>query len=77
MNYILRAHLDEIKKEMNPFVTRKEFSRLLGGLLSPRTFGNLDAKKMGPGVKVAMGRTVAYPREVALAWISERLTIVD
>jgi hypothetical protein len=75
-NIIDKRDLDSLAKDMDPYVTRKKLCKLLGGMLSPGTLANWDSKKVGPGVKFKIGKSVAYRREEVIFWLSERLSIV-
>jgi len=69
--------LTEIESKLNPLVTREILSDTLGNLISRRTLANLDALGRGVGVKVKVGRKVAYPKRLAMEWLRKNLTITD
>ena len=69
--------LNEIDSKLPLLVTREMLSDTLGNLLSRRTFANLDALGRGIGVKVKLGRKIAYPKRSAMEFLRKNLTIAD
>ena len=61
-----------IERELPPVFTRRTASEAIGGLMSPKTFSNLDALGQGPP-KVQLGSRVGYERESFLQWLRGRL----
>jgi len=57
--------------ELPLLITRKEVSRLLGGILSPGYLANLDCLGQGPK-KVRIGGKVAYLRQDLVEWLEKR-----
>lgn len=66
--------LQTIKNNLPPVFTRQTASKVIGGLMSAKTFSNLDAKGEGPQVKVKIGSKVGYERESFVRWLGERLS---
>ena len=66
--------LEEHTKE-HAYLTRRQLSILLGGLISPRTLANWDSRGNGPAVKVTLGRTIGYPRAEAIAWLKSKMVM--
>jgi hypothetical protein len=56
-----------------PVFTRQTASHVMGGLISAKTFSNLDALGQGPPVKAKIGPKVAYERESFMRWLRQRL----
>jgi len=69
--------MDKFKEELMgilpPFVSRKEACKALGGLISPKTFANLDSLGSGPKGRILIGRKVAYTREALVEWAISRI----
>lgn len=65
--------LDVIEKQLPPVFDRKTASRLLGGILSPKTLSNADATGTGPTVKIKIGKKIAYEREAFIEWLKNRI----
>jgi len=61
-----------IEKELPPVFTRQTASQAIGGLMSPKTFSNLDALGQGPP-RVHLGSKVGYERDSFLQWLKCRL----
>jgi predicted DNA-binding transcriptional regulator AlpA len=67
--------IEEIGKDLPTILyrTNPRFRELTG--LSPRTMANLDSRGHGPAQRVKLGKTVGYPKEALLAWLSSRLKL--
>jgi len=61
-----------IEAELPPVFTRQTASHVMGGLISAKTFSNLDALGQGPPVKAKIGPKVAYERESFMQWLKQR-----
>lgn len=66
--------LQSIKKNLPPVFTRQIASKVIGGLMSPKTLSNLDALGQGPPVKVKLGSKVGYERDSFVQWLRCRMT---
>jgi hypothetical protein len=62
-----------IEAALPPVFTRQTASQVMGGLISAKTFSNLDALGQGPPVKAKIGPKVAYERESFMRWLRQRL----
>ncbi len=62
-----------IENSLPPIFTRQTASMAIGGLISPKTFANLDSKGQGPPVKKKLGTKVAYERDSFVTWLRGRL----
>lgn len=67
------AFYKTIEDSLPPIFTRQTASMAIGGLISPKTFANLDSKGQGPPVKRRLGTKVAYERESFVTWLRGRL----
>lgn len=61
-----------IESELPPVFTRKLASQTIGGLMSPKTFSNLDALNQGPP-KIKIGNRVGYERSSFMHWLRQRV----
>jgi hypothetical protein len=61
-----------IEAALPPVFTRQTASQVMGGLISAKTFSNLDALHQGPPVKAKIGPKVAYERESFMRWLRQR-----
>ncbi len=68
-----KAFYKTIEDSLPPIFTRQTASMAIGGLISPKTFANLDSKGQGPPVKRRLGTKVAYERESFVTWLRGRL----
>jgi|GEM_PF-1734483 hypothetical protein len=64
--------LEEMRKELPPFLSRAEASRATGHLYAPGSFANMDSKGDGPP-RVLIGYKTAYPRDGFLEWLATRI----
>jgi len=64
--------LISIADNLPPVLARKDVSRYLGGIISPKTLANLDSLGEGPSGRFKVGRTVVYPTAALLMWLEER-----
>lgn len=62
-----------IEDNLPPVFSRQEASKVLGGLISPKTFANLDCSGKGPSVKIRTGSRVGYERASFMAWLRKHL----
>lgn len=53
-------------------VAREKISEFTGGILTPKTMANLDASGFGVEGRITVGRKVAYPVDLLIAWLEER-----
>ena len=60
------------ERDLPPVFTRRTASEAIGGLMSPKTFSNLDALGQGPP-KVQLGSRVGYERESFIRWLRVRI----
>ena len=67
------AFYKAIEAALPPVFTRKTASQAIGGLISPKTFSNLDALGQGPTVAGKLGSKVAYERDSFMRWLRQRL----
>lgn len=68
---------EELMGILPPVVSRKEACKALGGLISPKTFANLDSLGSGPKRRIQIGRKVAYPREALVEWVIARIRTTE
>ncbi|MBI9088202.1 MAG: hypothetical protein JEZ12_03200 [Desulfobacterium sp.] len=61
--------------EVPAIVSRKLLSKILGGLISPRTIANWDCLGLAPKVKVRIGRNIGYTRNSVLEWLEDNLEV--
>lgn len=61
----------ELEQSLPLVFTRREVSRLLGGLISCGRLANLDSEGSGPP-KIRLGKKVGYPRGPFIAWMRAR-----
>jgi hypothetical protein len=54
-------------------VARKVIHRFTGGVLSPKTLGNEDAKGTGPKNRFILMNQVVYPLDSLVAWLKSRV----
>jgi hypothetical protein len=64
--------IEALRQTLPLVVTRKEASKAIGELLSPKSFANLDSMGQGPSCRVKIGRKVGYPKESFIAWVVDR-----
>ncbi|MFV0348198.1 MAG: hypothetical protein ACK5JO_06385 [Halodesulfovibrio sp.] len=67
------AFYKAIEAALPPVFTRKTASQAIGGLISPKTFSNLNALGQGPSVAGKLGSKVAYERDSFMKWLRQRL----
>lgn len=67
------SFFEAIERELPPVFSRRTASQAIGGLVSSKTFSNLDALRQGPPTRVRMGNRVAYERESFMDWLRERM----
>lgn len=67
-----RQFIMALERELPPVFTRQTASHAIGGLMSPKTFSNLDALGQGPP-KVQLGSRVGYEKESFIQWLKGRL----
>lgn len=65
--------LERLREELPPTFSRQYVCSKLGGLMTPKTLSNLDAKGEGPSARIFIGRHVGYVREDFLDWLEKRL----
>lgn len=53
-------------------VAREKIAEFTGGILTPKTLANLDATGEGPKGRITVGRKVAYPVDLLIAWLEAR-----
>lgn len=53
-------------------VAREKVGEFSGGIISPKTIANLDATGEGPKGRITVGRKVAYPVDLLIAWMESR-----
>ncbi len=53
-------------------VAREKVGEFTGGIISPKTMANLDATGEGPKGRITVGRKVAYPVDLLIAWLESR-----
>lgn len=68
-----RQFFNAIEQELPPVFTRQTASKSVGGLISAKTFSNLDSLSQGPPVKVQMGSRVGYERDTFMQWLKARI----
>lgn len=56
-----------------PIISRKKVGHFTGGLVSPKTLANHDAKGTGPRVILQTDCGVAYPASVLLEWLEQNM----
>ncbi|MGX9366275.1 hypothetical protein ACTVJH_09545 [Desulfoplanes sp. PS50] len=61
------------KNWKSPFVARTHVGEFSGGLLHPRTMANLDSQKKGPSRRIRLGRSIAYPVDELLLWMTNNI----
>lgn len=61
-----------IESELPPVFSRKVASQTIGGLMSAKTFSNLDALNQGPP-KIKIGNRVGYERASFMHWLRQRV----
>ncbi|MDR2646081.1 MAG: hypothetical protein LBC04_02830 [Holosporaceae bacterium] len=58
----------------SPYITRNQLYEITGGIIHPKTIRNLDSMGKGiPGKFNVSPRKVAYPVEMVIAWLDERI----
>lgn len=66
------------QKWPSALVARSEVKTFTGGLLSAGTLANLDSQGRGPAERILLGsRRVGYPVSALVAWLRERMTLVE
>jgi len=65
--------------KLPPLLSRRRAESVLGGLITAKTLANLDSLGTGCPTRVRMmgGRKVGYPTVAFLAWIQERIEILE
>lgn len=53
-------------------VAREKVGEFSGGIISPKTIANLDALGLGVEGRITVGRKVAYPVDLLIAWLESR-----
>lgn len=53
-------------------VAREKVDEFSGGIISPKTMANLDASGFGVEGRITVGRKVAYPVDLLIAWMESR-----
>ncbi len=61
-----------IEKALPPTFSRQTASQVLGNIIAPKTFANLDSLGQGPP-RVRLGSKVGYERESFMMWLRQRL----
>ena len=56
-----------------PIISRKEASKLSGGLVSEKTLANLDCLNEGPKERVRIGSRIGYPVTAFAEWYANRV----
>ena len=62
-----------LEKELPAMFDRGPASKLMGGVLSPKTLSNADAKGTGPGVRMKLGKKIVYERASFISWLRDRV----
>ncbi len=65
------------EKWPSTIVSREKVGEFSGGLLHPRTLANMDAAGEGPRERLRMGRKVAYPVDSLVAWMQEKMELIQ
>lgn len=65
--------LEVIEKQLPPVFDRHTASKILGGILSPKTLSNSDATGTGPSIKVKIGKKIAYERDSFIEWLKTKI----
>lgn len=63
---------EDIGRDWPELISRKEASRLTGGIAHPRTLANLDCLGKGPSQKLRIGRQVCYTKKSFIEWLKGR-----
>lgn len=69
--------LEDIERELPPLINRKGLSRVLGDVVAPKTWANLDSQDLGINGRVRVRGAVAYPRIEVLRWLAENLEMAS
>lgn len=67
--------LRALSDSLPPFIARAQVGILLGGLITPKTLANADAKGTDPQTSWAVGAKVVYSREALVAWLGDNFPI--
>lgn len=65
--------LEVIEKQLPPVFDRHTASKILGGILTPKTLSNADTSGTGPSVKVKIGKKIAYERDSFIEWLKNKV----
>ena len=63
--------LSDLIPKLPPVISRDHVEKLLGGIISSKSLGNLDSLGEGPK-RMRVGRKVAYLTEDLLEWLESR-----
>jgi hypothetical protein len=61
------------EKWTSTIVARQDIATFTGGVMTPKTLANLDAKGCGPGGAFRIGGKVAYPVGQVVTWLESRM----
>ena len=71
--------IDEIVEELfrnaPGLIPRKMVSEIIGGVISVKSFANLDSGGLGIQPRMRIGGKVCYPKDAAIAWLKQRCKI--
>jgi hypothetical protein len=67
---------EAIEQALPTVFSRQVAAKAVGGLISAKSFSNLDARLEGPPVKVRVGGKVGYERESFMQWLKARMRTV-
>ncbi|MDR1642232.1 MAG: hypothetical protein LBT59_21280 [Clostridiales bacterium] len=64
---------EAIERELPPVFTRQQAAKTIGGIISAKSFSNLDALRQGPSVKVRIKGKIGYEKESFMQWLKARM----
>lgn len=67
------AFFTALTQELPPVFSRETASRLMGGILTPKTLSNIDGLGNGPSVKVRLGKKIGYEKHSFIEWLRNKL----
>lgn len=67
--------LRALSEALPPFIARAQVGNFLGGLITPKTLANADAKGIGPQIAWAVGAKIVYSREALVSWLGDNFPI--
>jgi hypothetical protein len=63
--------ITKLDDELQPFFSRADISKALGGILKARTLKNMDTQGKGPSVRMKIGNKIAYEKTSFIEWFKK------